>query len=152
MDFNALPLDIPGTRVHVLVPMVVVDELDRLKESKDPDVRWRAGYTTAVLDRVFRRTTGPTRLHEEDASAVDQKGIPLRGEVTIELLFDPPGHVRLPIADDEMIARAQAVMPLAARKVMLLTYDTGQSMRARAAGLPVVKLAKPIGTQPKPSK
>lgn len=152
VDFKALPLDIPGTRVHVLVPIVVVDELDRLKESKDRDVRWRAGYTTAVLDRVLQHPTGPARLHEEDASAVDEKGIPLHGEITIELLFDPPGHVHLPIADDEVIARTQAVVPLAARKVTLLTYDTGQSMRARAAGLPVVKLTKPIGEEPKQPK
>ena len=39
----------------MLVPIVIVDELDRLKESKDKDkrARWRAGYTLAVLDRLF---------------------------------------------------------------------------------------------------
>jgi hypothetical protein len=47
-----------------------------------------------------------------------------------------------------MIDRAVAVEPLAARKVTLLTYDTGQSMRARMAGLPVVKLRKEIGKEP----
>ena len=62
-----------------------------------------------------------------------------RSEVTIELVFDPPGHVRLPGNDDEIIDRALAVEPLADRKVALLTHDTGQS----APGL-----AKPSAPSP----
>jgi hypothetical protein len=71
-----------------------------------------------------------------------------RGEITIELIFDPPGHVRLPINDDEIIDRVLAIEPLTDRKVTLLTYDTGQSTRARNAGLQVVKLSKEIGEEP----
>jgi hypothetical protein len=67
---------------------------------------------------------------------------------TIEMIFDPPGHVRLPINDDEIIDRALAIEPLADRKVTLLTYDTGQSTRARNAGLQMVKLSKEIGEEP----
>lgn len=33
----------------------MVDELDRLKDTKDPHVRWRPGYTLGVLDRVWGR-------------------------------------------------------------------------------------------------
>jgi rRNA-processing protein FCF1 len=134
-------------QIHVLVPIVVVDELDRLKESKDRIARWRAGYTLAVLDRLFERRTGMAVLRKPEV-AVANAQVAERGPVTVELLFDPPGHIRLPIADDEMIDRAVAVEPLAARKVTLLTYDTGQSMRARMAGLPVVKLRKEIGKEP----
>ncbi len=68
-----------------------------------------------------------------------------RGEVTIELVFDPPGHVRLPGNEDEIIDRALAVEPLADRKVTLLTYDTSQSTRARNAGLRIVKLSQDVG-------
>jgi hypothetical protein len=57
--------------------------------------------------------------------------------------------VRLQINDDEIVDRALAIEPLASRKVTLLTYDTGQSTRARTAGLSVVKLRKPIGEEPK---
>jgi hypothetical protein len=52
---------IPGTAVHVLVPMIIVDELARLKrqskqsEQSKQSARWR-GYTAAVLDRVFKST------------------------------------------------------------------------------------------------
>jgi hypothetical protein len=59
-----------------------------------------------------------------------------------------PGHTRLPINDDEIIDRALAIATLADRNVTLLTYDTGQSTRARSAGLLVVKLRKEIGEEP----
>ncbi|GAB2842863.1 hypothetical protein GCM10027074_06700 [Streptomyces deserti] len=35
-----------------------------------------------------------------------------RGEVTVQLMFDPPEHVRLPINDDEIVDRALAIKPL----------------------------------------
>jgi hypothetical protein len=54
----------------------------------------------------------------------------------------------LPINDDEIIDRALAVESLAGRKITLFTYHTGQSTRARAAGLRAKKLSKPIGDEP----
>jgi hypothetical protein len=66
----------------------------------------------------------------------------------IELVVDPLGYVRLAINDDETIGRALAIELLADRKVTLLTYDTGQSTRARNAGLQVIKLSKEIGDEP----
>lgn len=149
LDFRPL-LKIWEDPVHLLVPIVVVDELDGLKKSKGNE-RWRARYTLAVLDRVFATSTGPARLTPEDFSVLGSGGLP-RGEVTIELIFDPPGHVRMPINDDEIIDRALAIQPLAGRDVTLLTYDTGQSTRARAAGLPVRKLAKPAEAEPGPAE
>lgn len=133
--------------IHVLVPIVVVDELDSLKQSKDDKLRWRAGYTLAVFDRLFKSTT-TAELRPEDFSAIGTGGLP-RGRVTIQLLFDPPGHVRLPINDDEIVDRAVAVQTIADRPVTLLTYDTGQSMRARVAGLKEHKLTTPAGPEPK---
>jgi hypothetical protein len=79
-DFAAL-LDVREGPVHVMVPMVVVDELDRLKEAKNNDhVRWRSGQALAVLeDRSRRQPVGPTLLREEDASALQDGGIPRGG-------------------------------------------------------------------------
>lgn len=140
-DFRPL-LQIWHDPVHVLVPIVVVDELDGLKKSKDAHTRWRAGYTLAVLDRVLgTNPAAPARLRAEDFSQLGM-GLP-SGEVSIEILFDPSGRVRLPIVDDEIIDRIIAVEPVAARRVTLLTYDTGQATRGRAAGLQVRKLDKP---------
>ncbi len=53
-----------------------------------------------------------------------------RGAITIDLWPDPPGHVRLPRTDDEVIARGVAFQALAGRKVKLLTGDIGMSTRA----------------------
>jgi hypothetical protein len=142
MDFAAMmSLTWPDKPVRILVPAVVMDELDGLKQSKDREVRWRAGYTLAVFDRLFAKSTGPAVLRAPDLEAG-------RGAVVIEAFFDPADHVRLPINDDEIIDRALAIQSLAGRDVTLLTYDTSQSMRARNAGLSARKLAKPLGDEP----
>ncbi len=146
VDFGPL-INVWQSEVTVLVPIVIVDELDRLKESKDKWVRWRAGYTLAVLDRLLADGAGRARLRPGDA-VPGPDGL-TRSEVTIELVFDPSAHVRLPGNDDEIIDRALAIEPLANRKVTLLTYDTGQSTRACNAGLQVVKLSQDIGEEPK---
>ena len=133
--------------VHLLVPMVVVDELDGLKRSNKPKVRWRAQYTLAVLDRVLSGSSTSARLRDKDFSALNTGGIP-RGEVTVEIVPDPPGHARLPINDDEIIDRALAIQSLSGRNVTLLTFDTGQNHRARDAGLQVKKLTEPRDEEP----
>jgi hypothetical protein len=139
----------PHSDFVVLVPMVVVDELDRLKEIKDKHVRWRAGYTLAVLDRLFsKREVSRAQLRHVETETEQGPLVAPLGKVWVELLFDSPGHIRLPIADDEIIDRALSVGPLADRPVTLLTYDTGQSMRARNAGLRAIKLSKEIGEEP----
>ena len=67
---------------------------------------------------------------------------PESGKVTVELLLEEPGHVRLPHPDDELVDQALALEALSGRKVYLVTFDTGMSVRARAAGLEVIKLAE----------
>jgi hypothetical protein len=136
-------LNVRDAPVHLIVPIVVVDQMDSLKQAGKGSTRGRARYTLAVIDRVLDDPTQVARLRTEDFTPLSSGGIP-RGEMTVELLFDPPGHARLPIADDEIIDRALAVQGLADRPVTMITYDTGQSTRARAAGLTVVKLREPI--------
>lgn len=123
--------------IHVIVPIVVVDELDGLKQGGSRHTRWRAGHTLGVFDEIFRPAKGRTALLRPGRDL-------LRGEVTAEIVLDPPGHIRLPIVDDEIIDRAVAVQDMAARPVTLLTYDTGQATRAANANLPVVKLSMPL--------
>jgi PIN domain len=140
----------PGSAVHVLVPMIVVDELDGLKQASKQHVRWRAGYSVAVLDQVFKNTTQDRPvggLYREDNTTTPD-GLVGRGQATMELLFDPSGHVRLPINDDEIVDRAVVVQRLAGRPVTLMTYDTGMSTRGRNAGLKVAKLSEDIGEEP----
>jgi PIN domain len=137
----------PDKRLHLLVPMVVIDELDGIKNKGEDFKRWRAGYTLGVLTRIFAPQQA-RRGYLRDGLKEDGRAV--RGAVDMEILYDSPGHVRLPINDDEIVDRALAAGPLVGRAVTLITFDTGQEFRAREAGLDVVKLTKPIGDEPAP--
>jgi len=138
LDFHALV----GRQaaIRVLIPMVVIDELDHLKDrGPSQHVRWRARHTVAVIDNAM--SDPPVGILHDATSS------PPRGAVTLQVLFDPPGRVRLPINDDEIIDRCVASMPFA-DEITLVTYDTGQSTRARMAGLKVRKLTHDPGPEP----
>ncbi|GAA3077885.1 PIN domain-containing protein [Streptomyces glomeratus] len=135
----------PNDDVRLLFPIAVVDELDGLKDAGKHQARWRATHTLGLLDGTLRGEKIGVLRH------ADRNGEPAtwRGEVIVEIVLDQPGHVRLPITDDEIIDRAVAIQALAARDVRLLTCDTGQHTRGRAAGLKVTKvLAKDPGPEP----
>ncbi len=126
----------PNTRLVVLVPIAVIDELDRLKESSNKQVRWRATHALGFIDSLFQVTDRPAPVRSAESQV-------WRAPVVMELIFDPPGHVRLPIDDDEIVDRALSMAALTESPVTLITFDTGQSLRARSAGLLVKKLTKP---------
>ncbi|WP_105975875.1 PIN domain-containing protein [Streptomyces geranii] len=133
--------------IHLLFPIVVVDELDRLKESGQPHPRWRAGHTLGRLDEtIITGTTGVLRPRGHG------KGQSVRGAITAEIVLDQAGHVRLPIADDEIIDRAATIQAIAAREVRLLTCDTSQATRGRIAGLKVTKLPHTAGIGEEPPR
>ncbi|MGW5353352.1 PIN domain-containing protein [Streptomyces sp. NPDC004031] len=141
-----LPTD---EEINLLFPIVVVDELDRLKESGRSHARWRAGHTLGLLDAIITNGTSTTgTLHP----AAPGEGASIRGAVYADLVLDQPGHVRLPIEDDEIIDRAVAIQGIAAREVRLLTCDTSQANRGRVAGLKVTKLPHTAGTGEEPPR
>jgi hypothetical protein len=43
----------PDKRLHFLVPMAVIDELDGIKNKGEELKRWRAAYTLGMLERIF---------------------------------------------------------------------------------------------------
>jgi hypothetical protein len=134
-DFHELANDIHDVRV--LIPMVVVDELDNLKQSKN---RGRANVSLAVIDRVVLDPPAPGRLID---STFGTSAPNPRGAVTLQIVFDPPGHRRLPINDDEIVDRCVALSPFV-DTLTVVTYDTGQSTRAQAAGVKAIKLPHPV--------
>lgn len=140
VDYHVLAED-PGP-VRVLIPMIVVDELDGLKRGTSSKVRWRAGYSLAVIDRVILDPPWSGILTPKQ-----HLPMPPRGEVTFQIVFDPRGHRRMPINDDEIIDRCLVCQPFVGN-LMVITYDTGQSNRARAAGLKVKKLSHDLGQEP----
>lgn len=123
--------------VRLLFPIVVVDELDDLKDASKQRARWRAAHTLGLLDGVLDGGTHGT-LHAGEHTVQDGE---TRGRVNLEIVLDPPGHVRLDRPDEEIIDRAVAIQGLAGREVRLLTCDTSQRTRGRAAGLQVSKVA-----------
>lgn len=141
VDFHDL-LGLDGHPVHLLIPILVVDELDGLKESKDNHTRWRAGHAVGRLDEIFTQFDKPS---------IVKHGLGGKVTLTANLLFDPPAHVRLPIDDDELVDRLATIQPVTGSKVQLITYDTGQGMRARRAGLDVLKLKRPPEPEPDPA-
>jgi predicted ribonuclease YlaK len=108
--------------MHVLVPLLIVEELDRLKRHSETKTRARGALK---MLRVTDATTQPN-------------GMLSLGPITMELLFDPPDHERLPDNDAEIVDRALVIQALAARPVTMVTYDKNMAFRARYAGLQAV--------------
>lgn len=139
----------PAQHVRLIIPMAVVDELDDKKQSKDKKLRWRARHTLHILDEALPDPQRPGVLREAGYAGEDGSS---RGEVTVEVLLDSPGHLRLPRNDDEIIDRVYAAQPLAARPIILITFDTGCSTRARAVGLCVDKLRQDEDDEEEPAE
>ncbi|MEU3090747.1 PIN domain-containing protein [Streptomyces massasporeus] len=115
-----------GKGTVVVVPHVVVDEIDKKSYATSDTVRRRARGVFALLEQTLTEQS---------------KGRPAAGETTVEVMLDEPGHVRLPNNDDEIVARAcelkQAIAPA---PVTVLTGDNGMRARALAWGLAADKL------------
>jgi hypothetical protein len=136
-------LDMPVT---IIVPIIVLDELDGLKQRGGaPHVKWRASYTLGVFEDIFTKAGAQAILRQPAPDGT-------RGPVLMDILYDPPRHERLPINDDEIIDRALAAQSNAGSPVTVLTYDTSQAARARHAGVAVKKLTKPLGDEPEDTR
>ena len=104
-DFASL-LDLADKPLHLFVPMVVVDELDKAKSDR---ARGRARSALAILDETLVDPRQPANLQRDS----DREKL---GQITIELLLDPPGHTRMSITDDEIIDRISAVASLSRKR------------------------------------
>ena len=126
--FNELDLTrlVGNSTWRLLVPMTVVDELDDLKRSTNKTDRGESVRSRA------RRTL--RALEDAAADGADETPMSATGS-TVEVVRDPPGHVRLPRPDDEIVDRAVAIQQIAGRQVSLITSDTGMMLRARPLGL-----------------
>lgn len=110
-----------GKGTAVMVPHVVVDEIDtKSYQTGDKKISRRARGVFRLLESVLEAGT-------EKATADD--GTP------VFIAADEPGHARLPVPDDELVASAlrlhQAVAPV---EVVVVSRDIGVRTRARAWG------------------
>jgi hypothetical protein len=124
MRFDKVPWQkVFGKGTAVVVPHVVVDEIDT------------KSYQTGDK-KISRRARGVFRLLESVLEAGPEKAIADDG-TPVFIAADEPGHVRLAVPDDELVASAlrvrQAVAP---SEVVLVSRDIGVRARARAWGLP----------------
>ncbi|MFI7212965.1 PIN domain-containing protein [Micromonospora maritima] len=108
-------------RASVVMPLVVLDELDRIKD-RDPEFGRRARSVLRALDNI-------TRDREWLAP------IQLRQNVSLQLVDEPAGHQRQQGQDDEIVRQAGYFAQLNDGRLKLLTRDRGMRLRAQAAGL-----------------
>ncbi|MDW8807589.1 PIN domain-containing protein [Streptomyces scabiei] len=113
--------------VRLVVPIIVVEQLDELKDT---------GHTTAgdKARKVLKR------FREKHRAAGQVFPAPVRDKVTIEVLLDDDKHQRLPIADDEIIRQALKVQQMVPGDVMLACVDASMEFRALAKGLKVFEV------------
>lgn len=137
MRFDKIPwarLFGPGT--VVVIPHVVVDEIDRKSHAQSETVKRRARGVFGLLEEVLTDLQAAGAYHLGDGTA-------------IEVMVDPPGHVRQLNNDDEIVARAchlqQAVAPT---KVTVITGDNGMRARAMAWSLPAARLDEKYKIKP----
>ncbi len=112
-------IDVP--RATIVVTLVVLDELDRIKD-RDPNHGRRARSVLRALDKV---TAGKKMLDP----------VTLRPKVTLQLLGEPRGHWRQQSQDDEIIRQAEYFARLNEGRLLILTRDRGMMLRAQAAEL-----------------
>jgi hypothetical protein len=124
--------------IHLVMPLVIVDELDRLKRVTEAKAGARA--TLKVID---------SRLSDPEGTA--EIRLPSGKAVTFDLLLDDVGHARMTRADDEIVDRALRLSALVDRAVTLVTFDTGARVRGKVAGLLVQQIDEPERTRRKRS-
>ena len=110
-----------GPRVRLIIPILVIRELDNLKNSrKEPE----AGKARRRLRRIYELLDGHGR-----------GPAPIREGVTIELLMNPRRHVPAAINDEEIIERARYLAGRRGGPVTLISGDYRLVLSARADGL-----------------
>lgn len=113
--------EISVRRASLVMPLVVLDELDQIK---DHDLQFgkRARSVLRALDTL---TSGKDWLSP----------IQLRQNVWLQLLDEPWGHQRQHGQDDEIVRQARYFAQLNENRLVLLTRDRGMRLRAQASGL-----------------
>ena len=135
-------LDIlPHVTIALGIPMVVVDELDRLKDSnasmfidgEKQATRTLARRALKSLDTVFRGGYLDWLVRQQGTTGANSFA-----DLHAILMVDDPNQTRLGDADLEIIDQAVRLRPFTA-DVALATYDQAMIFRARSAGLKAFK-------------
>lgn len=104
--------------VRLVIPLVVIDELDDLSFRSNP-----------VSDRA-RSVLRSLRRHRAELGPDDPSE--LRRGVSMQVLLDPPEHQRLANNDAELLDRVEYLKVVTGRESILVTADYGLQLRASA--------------------
>ncbi len=127
-DLEGMAADAP---VRLVVPALVIEELDELKRHRDTRQKTKARQVLATLWDLHRpKPTEPTPL-------------PGQPGVSIEVLLDGDWHQRRPNNDGEIIDQALMISELTAHPVTLVSGDYTQLYRAAAVGLQAILMPRP---------
>lgn len=113
-------------RIRLLIPLVVLDELDRIKnEHRLSHIRKRAQAVASLLDKY-----------------IDEESPELRRGVTLEFIEETTaiGGVKLEYNDDKLIVCVYNLENERNAEVRLITHDSGLTRRAKMRGLKTGKL------------
>ena len=134
-DFD-WPTELGLTPVRIVIPILVIEELDLLKDRE---------RTTKAGDRARR----VVRRLRDLCGAVPPghpANLPTRTNITVEVLLDDDRHTRRPNHDGEIIEQARLVKALTGQNVRFICVDAAMEFRARQHGLTV--LAMPTRREP----
>lgn len=130
-DWHSVDSSLTGGALRLIVPSLVVEELDELK-------RRPAERQKALARRVL---TALWNLHRP--APAEPAALPGRADITIEVLLDDGWHQRMPNNDGEIIDQALSVRQLTGRPVILAACDYTQLYRAAPTGLTAVLMPRP---------
>jgi hypothetical protein len=116
-----------GETVHLVIPMVVVDQLDSLKRSTQK-VKSRARQTGKRLEALLPKPADRVVMRAADGR-----------ETTLEVLIDALDHRRLPDSDSEIVNRALYLSRLAGKPVRIATWDNLMRFRAGAVDIETIR-------------
>jgi rRNA-processing protein FCF1 len=128
--FDQLPwaerMQVP--QVRLVIPLAVVDELDAKKYARRAEFQQRARELLTRIDRFV-------------SSSPPDGYSPVREGVTVEILPDEPGHLRVQGNDQEILERCEFLQQVTGRPVTLITGDSGMRINAQNRGIEVFKLS-----------
>ncbi len=130
-DWHLLDPSLRGDAVRLVVPSLVVEELDDLKRDRDGRKKAKARRVLTALWDLHR--TAPAK----------PAALPERVDVTIEVLLDDGWHRRMPNNDGEIIDQALSLRELTGQPVILAAGDYTQLYRAAPAGLAAILMPRP---------
>jgi predicted ribonuclease YlaK len=124
--------------IGLVVPMVVIDELEKQKNASQKHIRWRSPVTLAVIERTAGRS-GIRQVARGRLLRPPRWRNPQRRPVARRAVRSARTQTAADQRRRDRRTARLAVQLLSGKGVTFLTYDTNPTLRARHAGLTDVR-------------